>query len=536
MKAIDEPNKYLRLLMVEDSEDDAELLLHHLKRANYKVAFVRVETPAGMHEALRNQSWDIIVADWSLPHFSGLAAMAVLKETGLDVPFILVSGKIGEEAAVAAMKAGANDFVPKSNRSRLIPCIERELREAESRRARKLAEERVQNQLLRLNSLRAIESAITASLDLPVILRSIVTELTTQLHADAAAILLLDPATQTLEYATGRGFKPSGAGSLDVTLGAGCRGRAAAERRTIRIRDISEAPREFAREMPKGEKFAAYYAAPLVARGDLKGYLEIYHRTPLSLDQEWLDFLEALATTAAIGIDNAKLIQDLQRSNAELRQAYEATLQSWVRALDLRAREREGHSERVTEMSVRLASSMGIFGAELEHIRRGAMLHDIGKIAVSDSILHKKGALTAEERATLELYPTHAYELLSPIEHLQPAIDIPYCHHEKWDGTGYPRGLKAYEIPLAARIFAVVEVWDALRMPRPGGAGWPEARVYEYLREQAGSFFDPNVVEAFFRMMASAEHPPELTAHRNGKNHEGLIPVELPEHQESYVI
>jgi putative nucleotidyltransferase with HDIG domain len=249
-----------------------------------------------------------------------------------------------------------------------------------------------------------------------------------------------------------------------------------------------------------GEGFNAYYAVPLVAKGHVMGVLEVFHRMALDPDPEWLDFLEALAGQAAIAIDNGTLFDDLQRTNVELSLAYDTTLEGWSKALDLRDKETEGHTQRVTEMTVRLARSMGVSEADLMHIRRGALLHDIGKMGIPDSILLKPGPLTDEERDVMQRHPVYAYELLSPIAFLKPALDIPYCHHEKWDGTGYPRGLKGEQIPLAARIFTVVDVWDALCSDRPYRQGWPEERVLEHIASLSGSQFDPSVVEAFLAM------------------------------------
>lgn len=189
------------------------------------------------------------------------------------------------------------------------------------------------------------------------------------------------------------------------------------------------------------------------------------------------------------------------RTNIELSQAYETTLEGWSRALDLRDNETEGHTQRVAELTVRLARAMGLSDEDLVQIRRGALLHDIGKIAIPDSIMFKPGALTPDEVQIMRRHADYAYELLSPIAYLQPALDIPYCHHEKWDGTGYPRRLKGEQIPLSARIFAVVDVWDALRSNRPYRRAWSEERTREYIREQAGKHFDPKVVEEFMKML-----------------------------------
>lgn len=189
------------------------------------------------------------------------------------------------------------------------------------------------------------------------------------------------------------------------------------------------------------------------------------------------------------------------RFNLELARAYDSTLEGWARALDLRDNETEGHTHRVAQLTVRLAHGMGLRDADLVHIRRGALLHDMGKLAVPDSIMLKPSALTDEQAEIMHRHPDYAHELLSPIAYLRPALDIPYCHHEKWDGTGYPRGLRGEEIPLAARIFAVVDVWDALRSDRPYRVAWTEERAKAYIQEQAGIHFDPKVVAAFLKML-----------------------------------
>lgn len=187
--------------------------------------------------------------------------------------------------------------------------------------------------------------------------------------------------------------------------------------------------------------------------------------------------------------------------------AYEATLEGWIRALDLRDHESEGHSRRVVGLTVKLAEELGVCGERLVHIRRGALLHDVGKMALPDSVLLNPGELTEEEQALMRRHPEHAWEMLRGVEFLRPALEIPYGHHERWDGTGYPQGLKAEEIPFAARLFAVVDVWDALRYDRFYRPGWPAEKVKEHLREGAGTHFDPAVVPAFLRILERDGEP-----------------------------
>lgn len=187
----------------------------------------------------------------------------------------------------------------------------------------------------------------------------------------------------------------------------------------------------------------------------------------------------------------------LQQLNEELLRVYDATIEGWSKAMDLRDKETEGHTLRVTEMTLELAQMMGVADNELVHIRRGALLHDIGKMGIPDSILLKPGLLTPEERRIIEQHPVLAYEMLNPIEYLRPALDIPYLHHEKWDGTGYPLGLRGQEIPLSARLFAVVDVYDALTSSRPYRESWTPERALQYIASEAGKHFDPQVVTIF---------------------------------------
>lgn len=355
--------------------------------------------------------------------------------------------------------------------------------------------------LAHLQALRNIDMAITASLDLRITLNVFVEQVVTQLRVDAADVLLLNQNTQTLEFAAGRGFRSRALQHTRLRLGESYAGRAAMERRIVRIPNLQEAAGDLAHApLLAAEEFVTYYAVPLIAKGQVKGVLETFQRTPLTPDPEWLEFLETLAEQAAIAIDNAALFNDLQRSNMELALAYDTTLEGWSRALDLRDEETEGHTQRVTELTLTLATSLGMANHDIVQVRRGALLHDIGKMGIPDRILLKPGPLTDDEWVIMRKHPVYAYDLLSPIPYLRPALDIPYCHHEKWNGAGYPRGLQGEQIPLAARIFAVVDVWDALRSDRPYREGWPAEKVRDYIRGESGKHFDPSVVDAFLEL------------------------------------
>lgn len=366
----------------------------------------------------------------------------------------------------------------------------------------KRAEAEVQNQLQRLNALRAIDASITGSLDLRATLNVLLEQVTSQLNVDAAAVLLLDSNVLTLNYAASRGFRTPALQHTSLRLGEGYAGKSALERSTLRVINLQEDPGDLDRSpLIKTEGFVAYFAVPLISKGQVKGVLEVFHRSPLSPQQGWLEFLETLARQAAIAIDNASLFDELQRSNVELTLAYDATIEGWSHALDLRDRETEGHTRRVTDLTLGLAQILGVERSSLMHIRWGALLHDIGKMGIPDSVLLKPGPLTPEEWVVMRQHPVYAYEMLLPIEYLRPALDIPYYHHEMWNGAGYPCGLKGEQIPKAARIFSVVDVWDALRSDRPYRKAWPDDQVREYIVSQRGLHFDPQVVDAFLKMV-----------------------------------
>jgi len=369
---------------------------------------------------------------------------------------------------------------------------------------RKLAERQIQRQVRHLKALRTIDLAISSSFDLQITLNILINQVISQLNVDAADVLLFDQPAQMLTYAASSGFRSNAMQHSRLRVGEGYAGRAIFERRIIHIPNVMEAGGELVRALIlKNEAFVTYFGVPLIVKGQVKGVLETFHRTEIIPDQEWLEFLEALAGLAAIAVDNAQLFQNLNRSNLDLLIAYDATLEGWSRAMDLRDRETEGHTQRVTEMALRLAQLMGMSESDLINIRRGGMLHDIGKLGIPDKILLKADTLTLDEWKSMQQHPKLAYEMLAPITFLKASLDIPYCHHEKWDGSGYPRGLKGEQIPFAARIFSIVDVWDAVTSDRPYREAWSKDKALGYVKEQSGKYFDPQVVEAFLKMMES---------------------------------
>ncbi|BCZ89268.1 hypothetical protein TthAA22_10730 [Thermus thermophilus] len=352
-----------------------------------------------------------------------------------------------------------------------------------------------------LEALRQVDQAILASMDLAPSLEILLDKLFL-LPLDAAAFFLYAPREKTLRLAAHRGFRTSVLGLPQaLLLGQGHVGRAALTGEKVAVDDLSREPGshpEFTRE----EGLVAERAYPLLARGNLLGVLAVFTRRPWDLLREDEAFLEALVDLSALALDNLKVLRDLQKSQRELEAAYELTLWGWAKAVELRDQETAGHMERVTALTLRLAQALGVPEEDLDDLRRGAILHDVGKIAIPDGILLKPGPLTEEEWRVMKLHPVYAYEWLSGIPFLKKALEVPYAHHERWDGSGYPRGLKGLEIPLSARIFAVVDVYDALTSDRPYRKAWPKEKALAYIREEAGKQFDPEVVEAFLKLMA----------------------------------
>jgi putative nucleotidyltransferase with HDIG domain len=361
--------------------------------------------------------------------------------------------------------------------------------------------ERSEEQVRRLTTLREVDTAITSSLDLNITLSIITEYLVAKMGVSAATVLVFNPDSQTLNPYAPTGFKNHENVRLSKNIGDGFAGEILLNRKAVFISDLSTEPNLPPSKTLKSEKFTSYYAIPLFSKGVAKGILETYFRQPFSPTTDWLDFLHTLAEQAIIAIDNAQLFENLQLSNQELSLAYDTTLEGWGKALELRDKETQGHTHRVTNLTLELARQMNISETDLLHIRRGALLHDIGKMGVPDNILHKEGPLTDEERFEMRKHPKYAYDLLYPISYLRPALDVPYCHHEWWDGSGYPRGLKGEGIPLSARIFAIIDVWDALLSDRPYRLAWEPKKVMKYIKDLSNIQFDPHIVDVFCKMI-----------------------------------
>jgi len=321
----------------------------------------------------------------------------------------------------------------------------------------------------------------------------------TVLAVDAADIMLYNPFDRSLECSAGYGLRMPVQQRSHLRAGQGYAGKAAFDQRRVLVHDVNLAGGDFTQaHLPVNEGIVFYCALPLVAKGQVKGVLEIFHRSSFRPDEDWKNFLEMLASQTAIAIDSLELFEKIQKLNLEMVLAYDATLEGMGRALDHRQQESAGHTQRVSEMALDLARAMGVSDSDQVNIRRGALLHDIGMLTIPERILFKPEALSEEERSLVRQHAQFANTWLSKAAYLRSSLDIPACHHEQWDGNGYPRQLTGENIPLAARLFSIVHMWDVLQSDRPYRKAWPREKVIEYLWQQSGVLFDPALVKVFF--------------------------------------
>lgn len=353
---------------------------------------------------------------------------------------------------------------------------------------RKQNEKKIQNHIERLTILQRVENAITSTLDLNQVLDILQTELKHAMDISDIHVFLIDPITGDLSD-----ILPSKNDSGDTFYFA----QLAAKHKTlVQIDDMKIAPQRLG--LPQN-----YFALPLIAKDEVQGVLELFFNNVPS-DPDWENFIMTLADQTANAIHNAGLFAEVQRFNLEIKNAYDATLEGWALALELRENETEKHTQRVRELTTRLVRKFGFSEEAIIHIQRGALLHDIGKMGIPDHILLKPGPLDEEEWKKMRMHPTYAIQMLSKIDFLKPALVIPFCHHERWDGSGYPRGLSGTDIPLEARIFAIVDVWDALSSDRPYRKAWPTEKIIQYLKENSGVLFDPEILSVFLSMLEEA--------------------------------
>lgn len=368
----------------------------------------------------------------------------------------------------------------------------------------------LERRLAYLQALFTLDRAIAGRMDIDLIFDVLLQLVNDQLGVGAADVVLYDEQDQSMVITSETGYRiqPSKQKYSWDQLKFSSRVLSTGQPVTILdLRSEIESMPDFL--LPEifleQEGFQTFYGVPLKEKGQLLGVLEIFHRERVEYDDTAMDFLLALADQVAIAIAQTRLFKEMQEANHALTVAYDETIEGWALALEMRDNETQGHSQRVTELVVELATSMGVDGTDLVNLKRGAVLHDIGKMGVPDRILHKPGKLSAEEWEIMKKHPVYGFQMLSNIDFLQDACDIPLYHHERWDGKGYPEGLKGADIPLSARIFAIVDVWDAVTNERPYHAAWSKEEALTHIRTQDGRHFDPEVVKNFLALVGHAD-------------------------------
>ena len=452
----------IHILLIEDDPAHAELIQRAFEDRGNGAHLTVAQTLSQARAHLTDSQPMLIIADWRLP--DGDSSELLTEEHRASAPPIIIMTSYGSERnAVEAIKAGALDYIIKSSESMTdMPHIaERAIQQwkilQEQERIQKaLAERESQFRLLAENS-----SDIISRHDI---------------HGN---ILYISPACRTL-----LGYEPAELIGQPV------------------IQFVHPEDARSILELLSSPAWTDPTAAvPYRVRHKNGEYIWLETTAKIIYDQE-KNATEVQASSRDI-TERKQAQVALQRANKDLREAYDRTIEGWVLALDLRDRETEGHTQRVTEIALRLARQLGCTDEELLHIRRGALLHDMGKMGIPDEILQKPGPLTDEEWSIMRKHPFYAYQMLSPIHYLNQSLIIPYCHHERWDGTGYPQRLKGEEIPLFARLFAVVDVWDALSSDRPYRKRMPPQEVANYLQNEAGRLFDPYIVEKFLPLITT---------------------------------
>lgn len=454
------PHETIQILLVEDEDPHAELIQRAFEDQETEFHIHRARSLGEARSFMRERQPRLIIADWRLPDGESMELLPNHRDP-LATPIILMTSYGNERIAVEALKSGALDYVVKSPESMLdMPHLARKALDQWKARADRirmqeaLSESEAQFRLLAENA-----SDMIARLTLD------------------GRVYYVSPACKTI-----LGYTPDeliGTNSFDL---------------------IHKEDRGVVRALFNQTPADIPYTVSWRARQKNGNYIWLETSARSIQDPATREITEIQTASRDI-TDRKRAEEELRLAHNQLREAYGKTIEGWVRALDLRDRETEGHTQRVTEITLKVAKQIGLSDDELSHIKRGALLHDMGKIAIPDDILQKPGPLNEAEWEKMRQHPNYAYDMLAPIEYLAPAMDIPYYHHERWDGSGYPHGLKGEDIPLAARLFAIVDVWDALRSDRPYRKQLPREQVIEYLREKSGILFDPKLVKLFLEFV-----------------------------------
>src|SRR5688572_30375403 len=455
----------IKILLIEDEDPHAELIQRAFENQISSFYIHRVKSLAEARVHIKLNDVDLIIADWRLPDGESMELLPSHHDP-LYTPIILMTSYGNERIAVEALKSGALDYVVKSPESMLdMPHIAEKAMEQSRSRAER---DHMQKALLKSEAQFRL-------------LAENASDMIVRLSTDGR-MLYVSPASRTiLDY------------TPEELTG------------TSTFNFIHEEDRPWVKALFEKDEGKTSFTIAYRALHKDGHYIWLESSARAILDRNTGEVTEIQTASRDI-TERKKAEEELQIAHNRLQEAYEKTIEGWVRALDLRDKETEGHTQRVTELTLRLASKLGFNDEELVHLKRGALLHDMGKMGIPDEILQKPGPLTDTEWQKMRQHPVYAQDMLSNIAYLNPALTIPFYHHERWNGSGYPNKLKGEEIPLAARLFAIVDVWDALSSDRPYRKKLPREEVVAYLREQSGILFDKQLVEVFLEMIESEKN------------------------------
>ena len=454
-------NKPLRILMIEDSEDDALLVIRAIKRGGYDPTYERLETPAAMRDALRKEKWDIILSDHLMPGFSSTAALEILKETAIDIPFIIISGNIGEEIAVEAMKAGAHDYIMKDNLRRLIPVIDRALQDVIVRRGRRQAEELYKT---------LAESSL------------------------AAVFIIQDKKFRFINNAIAY------AGYMAEEL----IGRQAD---TIVHPDDRETIKKKGHAILTGEDTTPYEFRIVTKEGQVRWIMQIV--SPIQYEGKQAILGNSIDITGLKQVEEERV-----RSFKRLRKALGATVQAMSVAVEAKDPYTAGHQRRVADLARSIAIEMGLSSEQVDGIRMASAIHDIGKIAVPSEILSRPTILTEIEFSLIKTHAQAGYDILKDIEFPWPIARIILEHHERIDGSGYPNGLTGEKLLIESRILSVADVVEAIASHRPYRPARGISEALDEITKNRGILYDSSEVDACVRLICEKCYSFDSPSHR----------------------
>ncbi len=498
--------KTIQVLIVEDSKVDTELITLVLKKGGYNVNWKRVETEGAMVKALEKGKWNLIISDYSMPRFSGLGALKLAQEKAPDLPFILVSGVIGEDVAAEAMKKGAHDYITKGKMERLVPAVQRELEEAAMRRKKKEAEERIKHLNKVLNSVRYITQLIAREKDKSALMKKVCKNFVKTNEYAAAWIALLNDDTSIAKIEKAG----SGINFLEHLKDAegnsklNCVKKAVTTSEIQTFTELKEICQKcsFRESCPGGITIS-----PMIYENKIYGTMAISHPDGFVPNAEEKNLLKEVSDDLGLAFHGIELEEESSKNKKKLKESLEKVqkfLDGTVKALSSVVEKRDpytaGHQKRVAELAVALGRELGLNEERLEVLRMASLLHDIGKIHIRAGILNKLSKLDKLEMSLIKTHPKEGYEILKSVDFPGPVAEIVLQHHERLDGSGYPEGLTAEGIRLEAKILAVADVFEAFTSNRPYRPPYSFEDTLKSLAEDSEILYDKEVVEKCIKL------------------------------------